>query len=122
MENQVSALLKDRNNVPDEEHEEEASDTNQDPSSSSPDQPASPPPSPVPTQYPAVQNVSQQAEYGEHLSVQYSTQQQQPSDNKVNMDLNKASGAENTLTPVIDNSAMENSQPTSKYYFNGLLV
>ena len=120
MENQVSALLKDRNNVPDEENEEEGSDANQDPSSSSPDQPPSPPPSPVPTHYPAaVQNVSQQqAEYGDHLSVQYSTQQQQPqqpSDNKVNLDLNKPSGtAENVLTPVIDNGAMENAQPTSK--------
>ena len=122
MENQVSALLKDRNNVPDEENEAEQSDTNQDPSSSSPDQPPSPPPSPVPTHYPAVQNVSQKAEYGDHLSVQYSTQPQQPSDNKVNMDLNKTSGTEktNTLTPVIDNIAMENSQPTSKYYLNNI--
>ena len=119
MESQVSALLKDRNNVPDEENEEEGSDANQDPASSSPDQPPSPPPSPVPTHYPAVQNVSQQAEYGDHLSVQYSTQQQ-PLEKTVNMDLNKTTGAEktNTLNPVIDNAAMENSQQTSKNYFS----
>ena len=112
MESQVSALLKERNDVPDE-NDDDASEGHHEPSPSSPEPPPSPPPSPAPTHYPAMQNLSQQTD---QLPVQYSSHQSVDQSN--NMDLNKPTGTDrvNGISPVIDNSAMENPQQTSNYF------
>ena len=109
MESQVSALLKERNDVPDD-NEDEGTESHHEPSPSSPEPPPSPPPSPVPTHYPAMQNLSQQTE---QLPVQYSAQQSV--DQNTNMDLNKPTGTDraNGVSQLIDSSTMENSQQTS---------
>ena len=105
METQVSALLKDRNEVPEENEEEQ--DTNQEQNLSSPEPPPSPPPSPVPTHYPSLQNSKQPID---QLSVQYPAHQS-PTD----IDQSKSSGTERLAiaNPVVDNMAIENPQHTS---------
>ena len=113
METQVSALLKDRNEVPDENEEEQ--DTNHDQNPSSPEPPPSPPPSPVPTHYPSLQNSNQPLD---QLPVQYPAQQ--PS---ADMDQNKTSGTERlaVTNPIGDSMTIENSQHTSKYFLVNIL-
>ena len=108
MESQVSALLKERNDVPDEN---EGSESNQEATTPSPEQPPSPPPSPMPTHYTAGQNLSQPSD---QLPVQYSAQQQL-SDQTANMDLNIANAAEkiNAVHSSVENIAVDSSQHTS---------
>ena len=110
MESQVSALLKERNEVPDETEDQER-ESHHEPSSPSPEPPPSPPPSPVPTHYAVMQNLPQEQD---QLSVQYSSNQQ-PIDQSANMDLSKpiVSDRANGVSPVIDNNTIENSQQTS---------
>ena len=110
MESQVSALLKERNEVPDE-NEDQGTENHHEPSSPSPEPPPSPPPSPVPTHYAVMQNLSQEQD---QLPVQYSSNQQ-PIDQSANMDLSKpiVSDRANGVSPVIDNNTIENSQQTS---------
>ena len=107
METQVSALLKDRNEVPDENDEEQ--DANQEQSPSSPEPPPSPPPSPVPTHYTALQNSNQSLD---QQIPQFSTKLQ-----SAEIDLKKQSGTERLVVPnaVPETVALDHSQQPSNY-------
>ena len=107
METQVSALLKDRNEVPDENDEEQ--DANQEQSPSSPEPPPSPPPSPVPTHYTGLQNSNQSLD---QQIPQFSTKLQ-----SAEIDLKKQSGTERLVVPnaVPETVALDHSQQPSNY-------
>ena len=108
MESQVSVLLKERNDVPDDQDIEHSEDQ---PERSSPEPPPSPPPSPVPTQYSAMQNLSQQNEHSPaQYAAQHHTEQQ-----TTNLHLNKSYSADGTggVIPPIDNTNLDNHQQTS---------
>ena len=109
MESQVSALLKERNDVPDDNNE--GSENHQEASPSSPEPPPSPPPSPAPSNYPSAQSISQQTE---QTSVQYSTQQQ-PTEQTTNNDVKHGLERPNVVIPIIENTT-ESSQQTSNYF------
>ena len=107
METQVSALLKDRNEVPDENDEEQ--DANQEQSPSSPEPPPSPPPSPVPSHYTALQNSNQSLDQQIPL---FSTKLQ-----STEVDLKKQSGTDRLVVPntVPETVALDHSQQPSNY-------
>ena len=107
METQVSALLKDRNEVPDENDEEQ--DANQEQSPSSPEPPPSPPPSPVPSHYTALQNPNQSLDQQIPL---FSTKLQ-----STEVDLKKQSGTDRLVVPnsVPETVALDHSQQPSNY-------
>ena len=104
METQVSALLKDRNEVPDENDEQ---DPNNEQHHSSPEPPPSPPPSPVPPNNAALQNSSQTLD---QMTVQYPSLQQSKE-----VDLIKTLAAEKLSVPgvVPETIPMENTPLTS---------
>ena len=106
METQVSALLKDRNEVPDENEEEQ--DVNNEQNPSSPEPPPSPPPSPVPTNHPVLQNNSQTID---QMTLQYQSLQQSK-----DMDVIKPHGTERLAVSntVPETLAIENPQHSSK--------
>ena len=106
METQVSALLKDRNEVPDENEEEQ--DVNNEQNPSSPEPPPSPPPSPVPTNLPVLQNNSQTID---QMTLQYQSLQQSK-----DMDVIKPHGTERLAVSntVPETLAIENPQHSSK--------
>ena len=107
METQVSALLKDRNEVPDENDEEQ--DANQEQSPSSPEPPPSPPPSPVPSHYTGLQNSNQSLDQQIPL---FSTKLQ-----STEVDLKKQSGTDRLVVPntVPETVALDHSQQPSNY-------
>ena len=111
METQVSALLKDRNEVPDENDEEQDANNEQNPSS--PEPPPSPPPSPVPTNHPVLQNNNQSID---PMTLQYQTLHQSK-----DMDAIKSHGTERLAVSnqVTETLAIENPQHSSKnIHFN----
>ena len=108
METQVSALLKDRNEVPDENEEEQ--DVNNEQNPSSPEPPPSPPPSPVPTNHPVLQNNNHSID---PMTLQYQSLQQSK-----DMDVIKSHGTERLAVSntVSETLAVENPQHSSKNY------